>query len=203
MVRSDRGTENVQVQALQIGLRTFHDDAFAGQNSFLMGKSTQNQRVESFWVQLQRLGMRHYMDIFKEMTEQGILDVKNKIQIECLRYCFGSLISHDLHLIRKEWNNHRIRKQTNRKFPGGRPNILFGLPENYNAADCSKPVHKEDINILCSTFTVEPQLCSPSFEEVVSVLMPNFKNPCKSDEALKTYVELWGKVCEHMQSSNL
>lgn len=195
---SDHGTENVQVEALQIGLRFDHTDDLSGPNSFLTGKSTQNQRIESFWVQLQRLNTHHYMDMFKQMTELGYLDVKNKIQIEYLRFCFGPLIRHDLNCARKEWNQHRIRRQNNRNFSGGRPNILFGLPENYGAIDNAKQVQERDVEILYDQFTTEPRLYDPGFEEVVQILMPAVKIPCNSQEALKLYFDLWDEVSQHI-----
>lgn len=96
IVRSDLGTENLQVEAIHVALRYKQNDEFAGLKSFLKGKSTHNQRIESFWVQLQRLCTFVYMKTFKNLVETNILDLNNKIQIECLRYFFGPVIRHDL-----------------------------------------------------------------------------------------------------------
>ncbi|CAC5395408.1 unnamed protein product [Mytilus coruscus] len=48
-VRSDFGTENVYVANMQKFLRRNHNDEFAGDKSYLSGKSTHNQRIEWFW----------------------------------------------------------------------------------------------------------------------------------------------------------
>lgn len=46
LIRSDNGTENGHVGAFQMFLR-HHDDAFAGNKSYLIGRSTANQRIEA------------------------------------------------------------------------------------------------------------------------------------------------------------
>ena len=42
-IRADRGTENVNIEALQKYFRSECTDAFAGDMSFIYGKSTANQ----------------------------------------------------------------------------------------------------------------------------------------------------------------
>lgn len=70
IVRSDAGTENVQVEAIHVALRYGQGDAFSGLNSYLTGKSTHNQRIESFWVQLQRMCTSVYMETFKNYVDK-------------------------------------------------------------------------------------------------------------------------------------
>lgn len=47
IVRADRGTENVHIERLQRYFRRNGTDAFAGEKSFLYGKSTANQVLYS------------------------------------------------------------------------------------------------------------------------------------------------------------
>lgn len=42
ILRSDYGTENVHLAAIQIAFRMHGDDSFAGQKSFMYGPSTSN-----------------------------------------------------------------------------------------------------------------------------------------------------------------
>ncbi|OXU25165.1 hypothetical protein TSAR_012821 [Trichomalopsis sarcophagae] len=42
IVRSDKGTENVLIESLQICLRREHDDKFDGEMSYIKGKSVHN-----------------------------------------------------------------------------------------------------------------------------------------------------------------
>ena len=46
IIRSDRGTENVTVRQLQIFFRLGHVDSHAADKSFIVRKSTSNQRIE-------------------------------------------------------------------------------------------------------------------------------------------------------------
>lgn len=42
IIRMDRGTENVQVAAVQYAFRAYHDDQFSGSNCFRYGTSPAN-----------------------------------------------------------------------------------------------------------------------------------------------------------------
>ena len=53
-IRAGRGTENVCVRDVQIFLRRNHTDSFAGERSFLYGRSTANQRIEGWWSTLRK-----------------------------------------------------------------------------------------------------------------------------------------------------
>ena len=48
-IRADRVTENVNVEEMQMFLRRNDPDSFAGERSFLYGRSTANQRIEGWW----------------------------------------------------------------------------------------------------------------------------------------------------------
>lgn len=194
IVRTDRGTENVQVAALQIALRYNHDDEFSGYKSYILGKSTRNQRVEAFWNQVKRLATAYYMELFKKMVFENHLDVNNKIHIQILQYCFGPLIRADLERARKEWNSHRIRKQKGRGIDGGVPNILYSLPENLNAVDHKKPVDLEDIYKLQLAHTIKPEIYTQDFAEVVRILHPHFQVPTSPEEALENYFFLLDSI---------
>ncbi|XP_015122918.1 uncharacterized protein LOC107045241 [Diachasma alloeum] len=135
LMRSDLGTENVLIERLQQGLRFYHDDQLSGTKSFIKGKSTSNQRIESYWSQLRRQGADYWISFFKDMRDQNTFNDSDPIQVQCLRYCFGHLIKKDLRIIQQEWNRHRIRKQKSRDLAPGKPNSMFYLPERYNATD--------------------------------------------------------------------
>lgn len=111
LLRSDRGTENSLIGPIHQALRYIHNDELSGLRSYLVGKSTHNQRIESFWVEIQRLATAHYKELFNPSVEDRILDVKNPMHIEILRLCFGPLIQFDLYIARKTWNEQRVRKQ--------------------------------------------------------------------------------------------
>jgi len=64
IVRGDRGTENSSVCSFQRGLRQYHQYAFAGERSFLYGRSTANQRIESWWGFLRKECAEFWISLF-------------------------------------------------------------------------------------------------------------------------------------------
>lgn len=125
VIRTDCGTENVGIVALQQAFRRNHEDQFAGPCSVIQGKSTANQRIESFWGRMRQHGIDYWIQIFKAMQELNILNTAEPIQVECLRYCFGPLITYDLERTLEEWNCHGIRAQKEQGVVTGKPNSMF------------------------------------------------------------------------------
>lgn len=110
IVRSDKGTENIMIESLQVCLRKDHNDKFSGENSYIQGKSVHNQRIESYWGRMRQHSMDFYIQFFKCMVQENLFD-GSEIQKKCLQYTFGFLIQNDLRTTQKLWNEHRIRKQ--------------------------------------------------------------------------------------------
>ena len=57
ILRADNGTENVHIAAFQRFFRREEVDAFAGEKSFMYGRSVSNQRIETWRDQLRKRGM--------------------------------------------------------------------------------------------------------------------------------------------------
>ena len=108
IIRSDRGTENIHVQDLQQTLRAHDGDEFCNK-AFLYGKSSSNQRIEAWWRILRQQSMGFYINLFKDMVCQGILDTGNQLHIHSLRFAFWDLIESDLNRTAIEWNRHRLQ----------------------------------------------------------------------------------------------
>ena len=65
MVRGDMGTENGHVAGMQRFLT-------GQQSSFLYGKSTHNQRIESFWSILRKECSQFWMDTLRGLIDEGL-----------------------------------------------------------------------------------------------------------------------------------
>ncbi|KAL2091682.1 hypothetical protein ACEWY4_013945 [Coilia grayii] len=63
-LHADRGTENGHVENMLIFLRRNHADSFARDRSFLYGRSTANQRIESWLAILRRQSAQFWIDVF-------------------------------------------------------------------------------------------------------------------------------------------
>ena len=195
ILRSDKGTENSVIGELQQCLRYAHNDEYARENSYISGKSTANQRIEASWGQLSRHVTGFYINLFKIMEENELVDISNPLHLECLRYAFGPLIKHDFQTYKKEWNQHHIRKQNARNIPGGKPNVMFNLPQKFGLSDCKKPVDLEHVDILFQKYTTKPQLYRSEFEDVIKEVQFNPPVYCTVEDANDVYIELL-KLCQ-------
>ena len=139
IIRTDHGTEVTLMEDCHKALRYMHEDEYAGEKSFLKGRRTHNQRIECYWRQFRQHMGDFYIDLFKELESNNLLNISNPVHIECLRFCFGDKA------IRKEWNEHKVRKQNCRNVVGSIPNEMFHFPKQFGAVDQCKPLNKDHV----------------------------------------------------------
>ncbi|KAH3842652.1 hypothetical protein DPMN_116154 [Dreissena polymorpha] len=84
LVRGDAGTENVWVRAMQIAFRFNDRDNMSGMNSYMTGRSTGNQRIERFWVNLRVSFTVFWRNYFRDMVDSGLLRNDDPVHLECL-----------------------------------------------------------------------------------------------------------------------
>ena len=127
-VRSDCGTENVNVAALQIFLtgRT---------GTHVYGSSPANQRIEAWWSFFRRNRAQWWIDLFEDLTDAGQFHVGHLRETDCLRFCYMSILRKDLNEVVRQWNTHRIRPSRGSLCPAGIPDILYLRPRQ-PAVDC-------------------------------------------------------------------
>jgi len=106
-VRADGGGENVLIAQLMIRLRG------PSRNSFIVGQSKHNTRIERLWGDVTRDTSRFYIDLFHEYCERGV-DVTNKIHLFVLQYMFIPRINEALKAFTRAWNNHKVRTEHNK-----------------------------------------------------------------------------------------
>lgn len=123
-LRTDCGTENGVMAAMHC---TFQDD----ENAHKYGT---NQRIEGWWAFYRRSRSSWWIDFFKNLVEQDIINTANELQMECLWLCFSQLIQDDLDNGRVHWNTHVIRGSKHGTV-SGRPDELYYLPELHGGED--------------------------------------------------------------------
>jgi len=121
-VRTDKGGENVDIAHYMLMNRGMGD-----RNSVLVGKSTQNQRIERFWRDVYKEILKKYYNIFRYFESQGF-DIDDEASMFVLHYLFLNLLNEDLERFRNSWNNHKLRTEN-----GYTPNQLIAL--NQDVAD--------------------------------------------------------------------
>lgn len=182
-IRFDPGTENGLTADLQRVLSS-------GDCRVLYGKSTANQRIESWWSFLKRMCLSWWINLFKDLMSTGVLDNSENIEIEAVRYFFGELLRDELKNVALQWNLHRIRQVRDSVSPAGRPEVLFNSPGLTGAEDFKYLVEAEDVDIIEDDLPLDPHpqpLCSPEAKEIIEIIMDGPKNPVNAFQALDMF----------------
>ena len=151
-LRTDCGTENTIIAALQASLR--HD-----QRSHVYGTSPSNQRIEAWWAFLRRNSSQWWMDFFSTFVEGGTFHIGHHRETDCLRYCFMGIVRRHLSQVVQYWNSHRIRPSRGSRCPAGVPDILYCLPSP-PAEDCGHPI--SPLNDRIRVLLTVPTVCDDS-----------------------------------------
>ena len=110
-----------------------------------------------------------------------------------LRFCFMSIIQHELDEMKKIWNTHYIREVKNSESPPGRPNVLYSLPERSGGRNCSFPVNMNDVEV-CNAFVKQPSItgCTYHSHELARLIMHEsaLELPTSAAEAKNLFVTL-------------
>ena len=194
IIRSDKGTENTNIAAVQRFFRRAHQDEFGGNKSFIYGKSVSNQRIEAWWSFLRRECADWWINYFRNARERGIYNDGNNIHVECLKFCFSDLIQKELHRVARLWNLHKIRPSTNADSPHGRPDTIYHIPRTTATRDYGNQVSEEDIEVAIEMCAVQRPIsgCSREFSELAEILMEENRlvQPHNKDEAEQLYLIL-------------
>lgn len=192
IVRADAGTENVNVSGIQRFLRRNDQDSFKSEKSFMYGKSTSNQRIESWWSFLRKSFTDWWMNFFKTMRENGEYCDENPIHVECLKYCFMGLLKEELQRVAKNWNLHKIRPTRNPDSPSGRPDVLYFVPESVGVTDCKVMPNKDDVDISKELCDDEQSPLAIAFYELAEMIIEDedFVQPQNAHDAKVLYQQL-------------
>ncbi|XP_055073955.2 uncharacterized protein [Misgurnus anguillicaudatus] len=143
MLRADMGTENSVIRDVQRYLRRGDADPLAGERSFIYGKSTANQRIESWWGILRKECVDLWLKYFHQIKDEGYFD-GSFLDKNLVLFCFLGLIQEELDSTKDTWNSHLIRPLRNSLVPHGRPDVMYTLPELYETEDYISQVPVED-----------------------------------------------------------
>lgn len=93
---SDCGTENGLAAAMQCYFRAGGNDALAGENAHRYGSSHANQRIENWWSFFRRSRSNWWINYFKVLVQDGVLQTGNELHMECAWFCFSQVIQNEL-----------------------------------------------------------------------------------------------------------
>lgn len=106
-IRSDHGTENIAVA------RWMLEKHGVDKKPFVTGRSVHNQRIERLWVDVKTYVASHFIDIFKQMENDEILDPDNEMHLFSLHFIFVPRVNRLLEEFKSSWNNHPLRTERN------------------------------------------------------------------------------------------
>lgn len=87
-IRADCGTENGHVESMQRFLKEMRD---TNSPAFIYGRSTGNQRIESWWSQLRQHNAQFWINLFEKLKADGYYDGLH-LDKSVLQFCFMDLI---------------------------------------------------------------------------------------------------------------
>jgi hypothetical protein len=203
IIRSDMGTENTSIKLLQMYLRSRAQDRFAGANSFIVGKSTSNQRIEAWWCILRKQGVQFWMDFFKDLRALDLYrdDIYHQ---ECVRLCFMGILHDELQCIVKDWNTHTIHSKKGAESPSGKPDVMFTMPELYDTKSYHQTLDNDNLDELKEQYAMprHDRTCHPVFLELCKRLVPGMQKPSSLGDAIDLYGNLIVKLREALVASN-
>ncbi|XP_055025013.2 uncharacterized protein [Misgurnus anguillicaudatus] len=190
-LRTDCGTENGIMAAIQCTLRHQHTDHFSGASSHMYGTSTSNQRIESWWSILRKSRSQFWMELFADLRDLGHFSGSHEDQC-VLRYCFNEVIQRDLDECVELWNTHRIRPSRMASCPGGVPNELFHLPHRFGSRDCGFGVDPEELDAFPEANPSLTPCGDANIQEYLDYVMEHFQlqQPGNWESASELYLRL-------------
>ena len=189
ILRTDTGTENTVIAAVQSYFRCDGQDEHAGAKAHVYGSSHSNQRIECWWSSFRKSRSNWWINFFKDMVDRGELSTSNILQMECLWFSFSGVIQKELNEVCEHWNSHYIRKSRHDTV-AGRPDELYFLPECLNAEDQLQSVGSDkfqDMFQYCHEYQ-EQDLYQDYFKTISS--LGQFGEPNEWQEALNLYRQL-------------
>ena len=110
-IRSDRGTKNTIICGIQRFLRRNAEDLISNKNSFVYDSSTRNQQIECWWSILRRGGPNWWINFFKNMSVENVVDTSLTYHVEFVWFCFLEILQEELDETQRLRNNNFIRKR--------------------------------------------------------------------------------------------
>ncbi|XP_029977959.1 uncharacterized protein LOC115410444 [Sphaeramia orbicularis] len=199
-LRADPGTENAYVRDMQRFLRRNHTDVYAGDQSFIYGCSTANQRIESWWGVLRKQCIQFWMDVFQTLREDAHF-TGDFLDKNLMQFCFLNIIQDELDGVVRTWNSHRIRMRPGYGMFGGRPVLMYTVPQLYGGEDKLQPVIPEETMICKEECTPKGQYpCDETVFELCTLLMEEhgWDAPVNAPTTAELYLRLRSEIHDNI-----
>ena len=194
LLRTDLGTENVWISAIQKLLRRNGTDSLAGEKSVIQGKSSANQRIEAYWSKLRCGGGGWWINFFKDLRDSGIYKDHDAFHRECLKFFFMPVLRKELYSVAQLWNIKAIQVKKNADVAGGKPHLMFFVPEAYSTKNYLENIDKDEVELCKAMYAEKSRDASLEVEEVVNYIVPDYRVPENTDQALQLFLEITSRL---------
>ncbi|KAG6834599.1 hypothetical protein H0H93_008683 [Arthromyces matolae] len=147
----DKGSELGYLYANQAALRTTYAPEI-DVNTYppvLQVKSTHNTPIESLWHWFQKTTGRDFRDIVCQGFQDGRYNPNNKLHVDLFNWLWPKILQSALDNFTEYWNNHRIRKQSEKpNVSGTTPRNAWTAPAAYGGTNCKIDVDAATVQAL-------------------------------------------------------
>ena len=162
--------------------------------SFRYGASVRNQRIEAFWARLKTFCLSWWKRFFQQMFHDGIYRADLETLKETLIFCFLPVVQKELNEVVQTWNARNVRQSSSA--PGGKPEILFNLPETIGFSKQGSQVDADTIITAEETIGIDhyPVWINKDLHELLKCYLHIHKLSMltNADDALELYATLLG-----------
>ena len=96
----------------------------------------------------------------------------------------------ELQLVAELWNTHKIQGQKRHEVEGGKPDVMFFMPQAYNTKNYLHKVDVEDVRACKMLYSEKCVDVNENMEELVRLIKPNYEPPSNASQALKLFIEI-------------
>ena len=96
----------------------------------------------------------------------------------------------ELHSVAKLWNIKKLRVGENADVPGGKPDVMYFVPEVYSTHSYLVDVNQENVEACKTLFGAQSRDYSKELEELVGYMVPNHQVPQNPEESLALFIEI-------------
>ena len=104
------------------------------------------------------------------MVDLEIFDPSTSALLDCIRFCFMSILRKELTDIANEWNRHLFSPNRNNA-PSGRPDVMYLLPHFYGTANHMISMATAGTDEFIDITSAVPSDFSDEFGEFAGTLM--------------------------------
>ncbi|KAG8674007.1 hypothetical protein FPOAC1_007326 [Fusarium poae] len=161
LIRSDRGNETLlmagahyylsQAQVRKRNNTTLDQVQF--DDVWIYGKSTHNEKIESWWLRLSKGRAKFWREYFSIITAEGQFSHDYLSDRIAILYLYMPIIREELTEFVRIWNVHYIRKQANRPHVNpGQPWNLYFQPEAKDSKSYAEAIPMDRLQTLLNIF---------------------------------------------------